>query len=117
ARHGWSYEQRRVAVRIETVAGGDRVRVGAQDEITASEREGQREQRRPRQVEVREEHAHDAEAMTRVDRGLHASIELGERSGPGRYALERPRRCRPDRHDTTALQARLVDGACGFRGH
>src|ERR1700692_3448702 len=45
-------QQRRIAIRIEPVAGGDRVCVGLAHRSGSGERANQHEQRRPRQVKI-----------------------------------------------------------------
>src|SRR2546425_1143 len=101
-------QETRVAVGVEAIARANRVRVRLQDQLPARERRDEHEERGARQVEVRQERVHDAEAVARrdIDAGVtlerpHAPVRLGR-------ALERARRRGPYREDAPLLDARPV---------
>src|SRR5437773_2301447 len=101
-------QQTRVAVGVEAIARAHRVRVRLQDQLATRERRDQDEERRARQVEVRQERVHDTEAKARRDVDArvalerpHATVRLGR-------ALERARRRGPHGEDPPSLDARPV---------
>src|SRR5581483_5848679 len=98
---------------VEAVARGDRRLVRVPDRLPTRERRDQREERRPREMEVREERVHDAETMAGVDEEPRLAGAGGEPAVRGR-GLERPDRRRPDGDDASTPRARGDDGRDGL---
>src|SRR5881628_157286 len=72
---GVSYDQHGVAVRVEAVAGCDGVVVRAQQGLAAGEGGGQEQQRRARQVKVRQQRVDHAEPVARTDGEVGNAVE------------------------------------------
>ena len=58
-------QQTRIAIRIETIAAGNRMRIGALHGVEAAERRDQHEQRRARQMKIGEHQIHRREICSR----------------------------------------------------
>src|SRR2546427_3426926 len=102
------YQQTRVAVRVEAIARADRVRVRFQDQLTARKRCHEHEERRARQVEIRQQRVHDAEAIARRDVDPGIALERPDPSVRLRCTLEGARRRGPHREHAAPLGARPV---------
>src|SRR5437764_7727002 len=112
-----SYDQRRVAIGVEPVAGRERMTVGAQDRLAAGEGGHQHQQRGARQVEIRQQRVDDAEAMARPDVDRRVAVEDVEPPVLTRRALQRARHRGADGDHPPALGARRVDGGGGGGRH
>ncbi len=100
-------QQTGVAIGIETIAGRNRMRIGALHRLQPAERRHQHEQRRARQVEIGEHQVHGAEAIARrdEDRGLAGERLDRCRRPPPRFPASAARSSRPRRCARRALRA------------
>src|SRR4051812_32035259 len=98
--------QHRVAVAVEPVPLRDRRIICGTDAIAARERRDQHQQRRLRQVKVRQQPADHAKLRARIQEeiGIAGARDDGPVSG-SRHCLQRPRRRGADRDDTAAVGA------------
>src|SRR5207248_396616 len=104
-----SRNQRGVAVGIESIAGGDGVAVGGEHGVATRERGDQQQQRRARQVEIRQQRVDDAEPMTRPDGDVSDAVERPHAPRLVGGALERAHRRRAHGDHAPALAARAID--------
>src|SRR5580765_3161558 len=102
-------DQHGIAVRIEAIALGDGVPIGAEQRLAPAEGRRQQQERRPREVEVGDEGVDDPEAMAGVDEeigstpaGPNPAVRCGR-------PLEGPGRGGADRDDAPALAPGSID--------
>ena len=93
-----------VAVAVEAVAGGDGVGVGREHPLAAGEGRDQQEQRRARQVEVREERVDRAELVARHDGQIGPAGPGGDGAVRARGRLQRADGRRPHRDHAAGLR-------------
>src|SRR5690242_9895257 len=72
-------DRHRVAVRVEAVAGLDRFAVRAHRQLIARECSDEHDERRAREMEVRDQAIHRAKCIRRTDEEASVTSALGER--------------------------------------
>src|SRR6185437_8768469 len=108
-------QQAGIAVGIEAIAGGNRMRIGALHGLEPRERRDQHEQRRARQMKVGHEDIDRAETIAGRDEDRSLTLERRDGAVLARGALEEPQRGGADRNDPPAVGPRRVQrGGGGF---
>ena len=110
-------DQHRVAVAVEPISLLHRVPVRVEHQLAAGERADEHEQRRLRQVEVRQKSAQDLEVKSRVNE--ERRLPRVRPHAPAvflRHRFKRPGRRRADGNDAAALVLRAGDCRCAARG-
>src|SRR5207248_10986629 len=93
-----SYDQRRIAVAEEAVPVPDRLPVRGEDPVGPRESAHQHEERRSRQVEIREETVHGAEPVAGSDEEVGGAGAFAQAAAL-RRRFQGPERGRADRDD------------------
>ncbi len=108
-------QQTGIAVRVEAVARGDGVGVGALHHVETRQRRDQHEQGRARQVEIGHHHVDRAEGITRRDEQRGLAVERADAAVLAGRAFEEPQRGRAYGDDAAAGPVRRVERLCGLR--
>ena len=102
-------KQTRIAVGIETIAGRDRVRIGALHRVEPAEGRDQHEQRRARQMEIGQHQVDRAEFVAGRDEDRGFAGEGPQFAILAGGAFQQPQRGRADRDDPPAFGARRIE--------
>src|SRR6266545_2350047 len=91
-----SDDEHGVAVRIEPIARRDGVTIGVEQELPAAKGGDEQEERRAREMEVRDQPVDDLEPIARIDVDVGGATARPHPAACVRRPLERPGRRGPD---------------------
>ena len=100
-----SFDQAGVAVGKETIASGDRVRIGGLDPLVPSERRDQHQQGRARQVEVGQQQVDGPEPVTGKNEQSGFACKVPHLAGLAGSTFEQAQARRTDRDNAPAVVA------------